>query len=507
LVQGVIEAIETELSRAEAFDRDLCVMAVPASPDTAAASELRTVRESFGANLVLAAQGALSGNSFHLLLKVIDSATSAVLRVRSVVTSQAEIQSRARRAVHASAELLNVHLRGSSPDQPSFATNSEEAYKSFQTAEGLMKQPNDTGLDKALENYRAALEADPRYAIAYSKLAIAYCRLYALHADPGALELARRNAESGLKLDPNLVNGHIALSAVYDMQGNKQEALNEIGKALVLDPTNPRTLFFQAQIYRRMNRWSEAEQIYRRILDQRPNYWVAYNDLGYVLNAQGRYREALDAFRSETVVNPHSYLAFSNLGDLCFKLGDPEQAKQNYKKSIELSPNEWAYSGLGTTLRAEGNYGAALAYELRAAEINPSNDVNWLDLGDCYASLRKEQQARNAYLTAKKEVERVLQVDAADAGAWVRLALYNLKAGEGGDTLKLVAKAGAADSLDLDSQVVLARVYEELGDRRHALAILAKCFAQGLTSVEIAYIPDFRALKKDPEFSKLGRKQ
>lgn len=502
LVQGVIDAIETELSRAEAFDRDLYVMA----PSVHGAAELPTlhhVRDSSGANLALTARGSLSGDRFHVLLQVLDSTTSAILRVRQIVTSEVEIQSSVRRAVVAAADLLDVRLRRSSTEQPSFATSSEQAYKSFQTAEDLMKQPNDAGLDKAMDNYRAALEADPKYAIAYARLAKAFCRYFSLHGDPAALELARRNAEKGLKLNPNLIEGHTALSSYYDYDGVKDKALDEIATALALDPTNARTLYFQAQIYWRMNRRSDAEEIYHRILEQRPNYWLAYNELGCVLEEQGRYREALAKFRSETLVNPRTYLGFANVGDIYFKLGDSEQARQNYEKSLDRSPNEYAFAGMGALLRAAGNYGGALPYQLKATQISPSDDVNWLNLGDCYQSLHKEKQARDAYLRAKKEVEGVLALDAENFSAWFRLALYNLETNQPGDQLKLLAKAAQPDSLDLDTQVIEARIYELLGERQQAMAVLGKCFAKGLTNIEIAYIPDFQALKKDPAFAKL----
>ena len=505
LVSGVIEAIESELSRAEAFDRDLFVMAARQAPPDRAG--LAGLRGSLGTNLVLAAQGTVRGNSLQLLLKVIDVTSSAVLRFQSLAVSEADIPSSTRKAVLAAAHLLNVRLPSRNQDQPSSATNSEEAYRAFQTAEELMKQPNDAGLAKAMENYRAAVDADPKYAMAYAKLALAYCRFYALHSEPAALELARRNAETALKFEPNLIIGHIALSDVYDEEGQKQRALEEIRRALDIDPSNPRTLFFQAQIYYRMNRWSDAERIYHRLLDQRPNSWSAYNDLGFVLNAQGKYRDAIEAFRSATLVNPHSSLALNNLAGLQFKNGDLDQAKQNYVKSLELSANDQAYSGLGATLRAEGNYNSAIICHMKAVDINPADDTKWLDLGDCYESMRKKKEARDAYSRAKQEVERALQVDASDSGAWLRLALYKIKTGQAGDALKLLDKAGNTESLDLDSRVIQARLYELLGKRGQALSTLQACFVKGLTPIEIADIHDFSALKKDPEYLKISNRR
>lgn len=499
LVQGMIEAIESELSRAEAYDRNLFVTAVHSVDGTDAAA-IRKVRDISGANLALVAQGSIAGDSLHLVLKLLDASTSAVLRLKNLVTSQLAIDSSRRSAVKVAAELLNVRLRGKGTEQPSLATSSDQAYKLFQTAENLRQQPNDAGLEKAIETYRDALDADPNYAIAYAMLAIAYCRLYSITGEEGALQLAKRNADAGLKVDPNLSKAHVALSSFYDQEGNKQEALNEIAKALTLDPTNVTTLFFQAQIYWRMNRFSDAEQIYHRILDQRPNHWSAYNELGCVLLQEGRYREALSVFRAESIVNPRAYLAFSNLGDASFKLGNLDDAMSNYKKSLDLRPNEWAYGGISCVLRARGDYSGALPNQLKATEVMPANDVNWLNLGDTYVSLHKQQQAREAYLKAKKTVESSLAVDAADSSAWLRLALYSIKTNQPGDPLTILDKASPLDLLDLDSQIVRARVYELLGEREKAKDTLRKAFGKGLTSVEIAFIPDLQVLKKDPAF-------
>ncbi len=505
LVAGVLEAIESAFSRAEAFDRDLWVVPAHDLTQASEATELATIRDSFGANLALAAQGTPDGaGHYRLLLKVLDASTSAVLRIKDVVSSRTEIDAAIRRAVQAAAHLLNVQLPNDSHIRPSSATQSGEAYKAFQTAEDLMKEPNDAGLDKALDQYKAAIDADPRYAIAYAKLAVAYCRLFSLHGDAAALELARRNAEAGLRMDKNLVYGHLALSSVYDLTGKSDQALAEIGKALALDPANPKILFWQAQIYRHMNRWAETEQIYKRIMDLRPNYWPAYNDIGYLLTAQGKYRQALGAFREATVAAPRSSLAFNNLGDIYLKLGDFSQALENYRKSLALKPNDLAYCNMARALRAQGRSAEALALNLKAVEISPGDDLNWLDLADCYESMHKRREAQEAYLRAKKEAERVIEMDPRDGPTWIRLALYEVKSKKGSDIAPLISKAEKLGFQDLDTEVMEARIYEQLGERQKALAVLEKCFKKGLTSLEITFIPDLQALRRDPHYSQIA---
>lgn len=505
IVEGVLDAIENELSRAEAFERNLVVIAAHASANKDASEQLKTVRDSLGVNLALTAQAATNGDQLRLELKLFDVSTSNVLRATDVVTSIKELKVVEARAVQTAAKLLNVRLRWSTPPQASSDTDSEEAYKAYQSAESSMKLPNDAGLDKALDEYKAALDADPKYAIAYAKLAVAYCRLFWLRGDPAALDLARANAEKGLALNKDLVYGHLALSSVYDLTGNKQQALAEISKALALDPTNPRTLFWQAQIYRRMNRWADAERIYQRIMRERPNYWPAYNDIGFILSAQGKYQEALKAFHAAAVAAPRAALAFNNLGDMYLKLGDFSRADENFRKSLLLNPNDLAYCNLARALRAQGRTPEALDLNLKAVNLNPLDDENWLDLADCYSAMRgKEKDAREAYDRARGLVKQVIQRDPSDGGAHIRLAFYILKTRQSGDVAALIKEAETLGLPDLDSQVMEARVYEQMGERGKALDLLVRCLKKGLTIYEIGFIPDFQVISKEPQLQRIA---
>ena len=191
-----------------------------------------------------------------------------------------------------------------------FGTQSAAAFTAFQSAETLKKQPNDSGLDAAIEQYKQATDLDPRYALAHARLALAYTRLFAIRRIPEALDLAYRNCQVALSLDPGLADGHLALAWVFEQTGNQQGALNEIDRALSLDPSNRHALVWQAQIYTRMNRWDEAEKTLRRALKEHPNFWLAYNELGFGLHGQARYREAIQAFRAESLAAPKRFNGF-----------------------------------------------------------------------------------------------------------------------------------------------------------------------------------------------------
>ena len=209
-----------------------------------------------------------------------------------------------------------------------------------------------------------------------------------------ALDLARRNCEFALTLEPGLVDGRLAMALVFQQTGDEQGALNEIAKALTLDPSNARTLVWQGQIYTRLNRWADAEQAFNRVLKERPNYWLAYNELGYSLHWEGKFLAAIDAYRAASLAAPRSSVPLSNLGQEYLQIGEFAEATECLKRSLVLNPKfDAAAANTSLALRYQGKYEEALPFALKATELNPTDDQNWLELGDCYSSLRNRRRS------------------------------------------------------------------------------------------------------------------
>ena len=409
------------------------------------------------------------------------------------------------KAVEASAALLNLgrYLKNKNiPAGP--GTQSIAAFSAFQSAESLMKQPNDAGLHAAIEKYKQATELDPNYANAHAKLALAYNRLGVIQHDPGAFDLALGNCKLALTLNPDLVDGHLAMASVLEQTGKEQAALEEINKALALDPVDTRTLVRQGQIYIRLNRWADAERTFKRVLIYRPNDWLAYNELGAALNSQGKYSEAIEKFRAACIAAPRNSLAFNNVGAIYLQLGNFSEAVNYFKTSFSLKPNALAAQNTSTALRTEGKVTEALPFALKAVDLDPADDWNWLELADCYSSLPgHESAAKRAYTRAATAVEQHLHMNPSDGAAWMDLALYQVKIGSRQDALSLIKKGESLGADDIDSQLCKARILELIGLRDDALATLKTCFLAGATSFQVSSAPDLRPLEYDPRYKQL----
>jgi tetratricopeptide (TPR) repeat protein len=506
MLTSVLSAIKSELTHAETLDRDLFVISPEdANLSTAGVTHLKEVCDPLGANLVLAASALPGPRHFQLFLRLLDPLSGQPLREKKLTCALNEITSLPAKAVKAAASLLELNPFLGKDPQAEPGTQSPAAFTAFQAGETFMNQPNDAGLDAAIDEYKQAVELDSRYALAHAKLARAYYRLYVIRRTPAALDLARGNCEAALALDPNLVDGHLALASVLDETGHQQEALKEIAKALSLDPSNGRTLVWQAQIYNRLNRWQEAEKTFRRVLAQHPNNWLAYNELGFGLHQQGRYPEAILAFRAASLAAPRRSMALSNLGAEYLQVGQFDEAAESLKRSRSLDPaSDEAAANTSLLLRYRGKYEQALPFARRAVELNPADDINWLELGECYSSLHNHQnEARNAYLRAAKEAEQRLSAEPSYGPAWMLLALYRVKSGNPQDAPALIERAESFGARDMDSQLYKARILDLLGKRDQAVSTFAACFQKGATDLQVAPFPDMQSLRRDPRYRQI----
>lgn len=505
---GVLSAIKSELARLESFDRDFFVIsAEDTTKDISDVPHLKEICDPLGTNLVLAASGVSAGKTIQIFLRLLDPSSTHALRKKDIACSVDEITSLPAKAVHAAGSLLNLsrYQEHNPPAQP--GTQSAAAFTAFQSAEALMGQPNDTGLDVALEKYLKAVELDSHYALAYARLAQAYVHLYSLRGNPGALELARGNCERAMTLDPSLVEAYVAKAVLLEQTGDEEGALDQFSKAIALDPSNAETLVNLALVYVRLNRFADAEETYSRVLKERPNWWVIHNDLGYALDRQGKYQQAIQAFRAAIVAAPRSAMAFANLGGEYLKIGDFAAAIEILKKALALNPNDaQSAETISQALRLQRKYDEALPFALKAVQLDPSDDLNWLELGDCYSSMRNHSgEAKSAYMSAAKEVERHLQTDATNGPNWMMLALYRVKSGTPQTAPSLIEKAQSLGAIDIDSQLYKARILELLGKRQEALTTLDECFHKGASALQVEPFPDMQSLRTDPRYQQIAQ--
>jgi Flp pilus assembly protein TadD len=83
---------------------------------------------------------------------------------------------------------------------------------------------------------------------------------------------------------------------------------------------------------------TEAESLYRRTIEMRPTYPLAWNNLGIVRYKKGDAAGAAQAFRRAIELKPDDAGAIYNLGRLYQSAGRPDSAAMMFEQAYRLEP-------------------------------------------------------------------------------------------------------------------------------------------------------------------------
>jgi eukaryotic-like serine/threonine-protein kinase len=499
LLNNVIDDMSDSLVRAESYVKDLLIIA---PRDLGAQQKLNKPEEAMtalGANLVLIA--GFNGSSRILTLQLMDPASRKVLRQATLRMAPADLARTGEEATMAAIRLLGLPQRPRQwKDQDELAGLSASTYQVFAAAEELRKQPNDIGLDQAIEKYQQVLEANTHFALGYAKLALAYVRKYQLAHDGAAIAIAEKNAQLAAERNPDSPTAVLSQALVYLYSGRTAQALDSLARALKLDPGNPEVLFYEAVAYRNLNRASDEEKTYRSIIEQRPNFFRAYNELGWSLYRQGHYAESATVFQEAAQVAPRQALPLTNLGTMYLLLGRKQEAIAAFRSSLDRGPSELAYLNLGNISFEQGEYRKALEFYQKAGELKPSEDGAWRNVADCFSVLGDHNKMLENYDKAAGVLSERLKINPNNGPGWMTLAFYQAKLGRRAETEDDLKRAETAGAADLQSQFTKAQALAVLGRKEEAIKILVSCVRRGLSPVEVQLALDLKEIRSDPRY-------
>jgi len=500
LLQGVLDGITSRLARAEAEDKNLLVLSA-GDAGQAVPKSLPDAVTALGANLVLGAALRREPTGYVLAVRVYDAARGAVLRQRELQVPAAQLSRLSERAAAAAAALLAVPLNQSPwRDQDELARLSPAAFQLFQEGVDLNNQPNDAGLDQAIEKYQKTLEAEPHFALGYANLAIAYCRRFNPTQDRSLLNLAQKNAELAVQYNADSAQGAFAVALTQMFLGDTEKAMEGFAKAQQLDPGNPQFPYMKAHALGNLGRDDEAEAVYRDIIRARPNFWPAYNELGYLLQQRGQYQKAADAFGEAAAMAPRVALPLANEGTMYLYLHQGGSAEKAFRDSLQRAPNYVAYVNLGTILFERKDYRQALDYYTRARDLRPQNHEEWRNLADCYTMLGDRARALESYRMAAETLAAALRTNPRRADRWLYLAFYHAKLGRKAEAeadLKTAAQTGSANP---HAQLVKAEALALLGRKEEALRLVLDCLDHGLSTEDVELALDLKEVRDDVRY-------
>jgi tetratricopeptide (TPR) repeat protein len=266
--------------------------------------------------------------------------------------------------------------------------------------------------NKAIEEYRAAIDADPTSAYLTSGLAELYAKTGRIRdavveaqdiikRDPNNLEarrllgriylrslgdmqsgsgsesilkLAIEQYEQIVKLQPDSTDDHLLLGRLYRLNNDLQKAETEFKTAVKLQPDSEEAVTTLAYLYNELGDTARATQVLSSVPNTERSAKL-YSALGYTYEQQKQYKEAIEAYRHAIEMDRDNLDAIRGLAQNLLNDGQTDAALEQYKVIADANPEDaQTYVRIAEIYRKQGKFDLALE-NLKKAETMVQDSV------------------------------------------------------------------------------------------------------------------------------------
>jgi tetratricopeptide (TPR) repeat protein len=265
--------------------------------------------------------------------------------------------------------------------------------------------------NKAIEEYRAAIDADPNSAFLTSGLAELYAktgrirdavveaqdiikknpnnlearrllgRIYlrslgdmqAGNGSDSVLKLAIEQYEQIVRLEPDSMEDHLLLGRLYRLNNDLQKAETEFKTAVKLQPDSEEAVTTLAYLYNELGDTGRAAEVLSSV-PKTGRSAKLYSALGYTYEQQKQYKNAIDAYRHAIELDRDNLDAIRGLAENLLNDGQSDAALEQYKVIADANPEDaQTYVRIAEIYRKQGKFEPALENLKKASTMVPDS--------------------------------------------------------------------------------------------------------------------------------------
>ena len=496
-----------------------------------APDNLREVGQQLGVANLLEGSVQKVANAVHINVQLIRAATDDHLWAESYNRKLDDVFGVEGEVAAAIADQLKARLTGAEEkavtEKP---TQNAAAYDAYLRGVAIERNAYNTpAFGQAMLAYNRAVELDPKFALAWARIAVLRSFLFfnGLDLKTNSAAAVKDDVDKLLALAPDAGESWVAQGAYhYRVLRDFKGAVEAYEKARQKLPNNSFLLENLAFVLRRLGRWEDSERAFKQAVEVDPRDVSLLTSIGsQFYNYLRRFDDALAIFDQALEISPDSGATHVGKAAVLQDVGRIVEARQELAQvSAAEALDDLALDVGFRQYLYERQFEAAAALvqrrlgALSAAEVPDSLVCSGVVYGGlCEDWSGRREEARQAFLRViqwiKPTPETVVHPDGEGRPSILALAYAGL--GDKNAALQQAARAVAEYDNDAvnkpAAEAVLAQIQAKFGDIESAIAAIPHLLKvpAGINVADLRFNPLWDPLRGDPRFEKLcqGKQQ
>lgn len=297
-------------------------------------------------------------------------------------------------------------------------------------------------LEGALRQFQEAVEMAPDDPAGHYNVGL----VHLLRKEEALAEAAFQKVVS---LNPRHQDGYLNLGNLYERQNRIREALEAFTRAVEIDPRSPggrsaqivKLPLLQGIFLARQGNFNDALRVFDQALRISPEPAPIYFQIGLIYSFGGLLPKAEEAFLAAIRADPRHQGATFQLGSLYERQEKLEEAIRLYDLARELGPQTQegkdaavnGHNARGKLASLNGRLDEALAEFIKARDLQPTNPLNFFNLGQIHLQRRELPEAEKAF-------EEVIRLNPQEREAYIKLADIQERSGRDPEAIETYQK-------------------------------------------------------------------
>jgi serine/threonine protein kinase/tetratricopeptide (TPR) repeat protein len=329
-------------------------------------TDIAQIAKELEVDAVMSGRVSQRGDDLTISVELVDARTKKLIWAEQYDRKMSDLLATQREIATAIAQKLEIKLSGNDAKGITRRyTDNNDAYQLYLRGRYSFAKRTKDEMLHAIEYFRQAIKLDPKFALAYARIAETYAGMpaYPYLSPKEAFPQAKAAAQQALEIDPTLSEAHTFLAyslVIYDWN------------------------------------WAEAERSFKRAIELDPNSSAARFRYGQIyLLPTGRLDEGIAEIKLGLDLEPLDINMGATLAAAYFYAGQNDKALEQARKTYDLEPSHpigrWI---LSQAYIYKGMYRDAISLDEQWLQTDPTNQFALREAGIAYAKAGRPDKAQ-----------------------------------------------------------------------------------------------------------------